>query len=272
LTQQYFELEIFPQKNYDVFLDLVESIVEDAIEESEKSIIIRSEDSLEDIKEAIEKFSKAIDVECQIFYEKKDAVDWIKKYQDSINPVEVGNFYVRPSWVEKKDGKIDILIDPALAFGSGHHETTSSCILAIDEFVKKDDTLLDVGTGSGILAIAAAKKGAVVDVCDTDEICIESTQSNFTLNGEKINDSWIGSVNITNKKYDVVVANIIADILVMISSDLKSKLKEDGILILSGILDKYEGRVKSSFSDLKVLKVVQKNEWITLILQNSKEI
>lgn len=272
MTQQYFELEIFPQKNYDVFLDLVESIVEDAIEEGEKSIIIRSEDSLEDIKEAIEKFSKAIDVECQIFYEKKDAVDWIKKYQDSINPVEVGNFYVRPSWVEKKDGKIDILIDPALAFGSGHHETTSSCILAIDEFVKKDDTLLDVGTGSGILAIAAAKKGAVVDVCDTDEICIESTKSNFALNGEKINDSWIGSVNITNKKYDVVVANIIADILVMISSDLKSKLKEDGILILSGILDKYEGRVKSSFSDLKVLKVVQKNEWITLILQNSKEI
>ena len=98
---------------------------------------------------------------------------------------------MRPSWSEAKEGKIDILIDPALAFGSGHHETTSSCLLAIDEFVKKGDSLLDVGTGSGILAIAATKKGAVVDVCDTDEICIESTKSNFALNNQEINKSWI---------------------------------------------------------------------------------
>ena len=174
---------------------------------------------------------------------------------------------MRPSWSEAKEGKIDILIDPALAFGSGHHETTSSCLLAIDEFVKKDDSLLDVGTGSGILAIAAAKKGAVVDVCDTDEICIESTKSNFALNNQEINKSWIGSVNFAKKKYDVVLANIIADVLVMISDDLINSTKDGGIIIVSGILDKHEKRVLSKFSNLKELKIIHKNEWVTMVFK-----
>ncbi|OCL83003.1 50S ribosomal protein L11 methyltransferase [Arcobacter porcinus] len=273
MTQKYFELEIKPKKDYDVFLDLIESIVADAIEESEnKSIIIRSEESLEDIKSAVVKFSEALDIECEISYLKKDSIDWIKNYQDSIKPVIVGSFYIRPSWEKSIDDKINILIDPALAFGSGHHETTSSCIEAIDKYVKKDDELLDVGTGSGILAIASAKKGAKVDICDTDEICIDSSISNFKINNETINNSWVGSVNGAKSKYDVVIANIIADILVMISNDLKISVKDDGILILSGILDKYENRVKQSFNDLELKERIQKNEWLTLVFKKTKEI
>lgn len=268
MTQEYFELVIKPEKNYTIFLELIESLLDDAIEESDDgAIIVRSEDDLIDIKEAIEEFSKAVSIECKIVYGKKENKDWIKNYQDSIEPVEVGNFFIRPSWCEKKEDKIDILIDPALAFGSGHHETTSSCLSAIDEFVKKSDRVLDVGTGSGILAIAAAKKGANVDICDTDEVCIDSSISNFKINNETVNNFWIGSVNEAKEKYDVVIANIIADILVMISSDLKNSVKDDGVLILSGILDKYENRVKQAFSDFKSLKVIQKNEWITLVLK-----
>ncbi len=270
MTENYFELSIKPEKNYELFLDLVESLTEDAIEENEGVITIRSEEQLEDFIEPLEKFSRALDTKCEINYEKKESVDWIKKYQDSIQAVEVGNFYVRPSWIEENQNKINLLIDPALAFGSGHHETTSSCILAIDEFVKKDDTLLDVGTGSGILAIAASKKGAVVDVCDTDEICIESTKSNFALNSEKINYSWIGSVNKAEKKYDVVIANIIADVLVMIANDLKNTTKDGGVLILSGILEKHEKRVLNKFSDLDELKIIRKNEWVTMIFRKKE--
>lgn len=270
MTEYYFELSIKPENHYELFLDLLESLTEDAIEENEGVITIRSEEELENFIEPLNKFVKALDTKCDIVYEKKESIDWIKKYQDSIQAIEVGNFYVRPSWIDEKEEKINILIDPALAFGSGHHETTSSCLLAIDEFVKKDDILLDVGTGSGILAIAAAKKGAVVDVCDTDEICIDSTMSNFTLNDEKINYSWIGSVNKAEKKYDIVVANIIADVLVMIANDLKNATKEGGILILSGILDKHEKRVLNKFSDLKELKIIHKNEWVTMIFRNIK--
>ena len=268
MTEYYFELSIKPENHYELFLDLLETLTEDAIEENDGFITIRSEEDLSDFIVALEKYKTALNTKCEIIYEKKESVDWIKKYQDSIQAVEVGNFYVRPSWIEEKENKINLLIDPALAFGSGHHETTSSCLLAIDEFVKKDDTLLDVGTGSGILAIAAAKKGAITDVCDTDEICIDSTKSNFALNSEKINFSWVGSVNKVEQKYDVVIANIIADVLVMIADDLKNATKDGGILILSGILDKHEKRVLNRFSNLEELKIIHKNEWVTMVFKN----
>lgn len=267
MSKEYFELLIKPEDNYELFLNLILSLTDDAIEENDGEIIVRSEESLEDFNEPLEKFAKALNTKCYIKCEKKESIDWIKKYQDSIQAIEVGSFYVRPSWSEAKEGKIDILIDPALAFGSGHHETTSSCLLVIDEFVKKGDSLLDVGTGSGILAIAAAKKGAVVDVCDTDEICIESTQSNFSLNNQEINNFWIGSVNFAKEKYDVVLANIIADVLVMIADDLINSTKDGGLIIVSGILDKHEKRVLSKFSNLKELKIIHKNEWVTMIFK-----
>ena len=156
MSKYYFELTLKPETQYELFLDLLGSITDDAIEECEEQLIIRSEEELEDLKFGIEQFSSAIGINCEITYEKKENIDWIKEYQKSVKSVEIGNFFVRPSWEEKKEGKIDIIINPALSFGSGHHETTSSCIEAIDEFVKEKQTVLDVGTGSGILAIAAA--------------------------------------------------------------------------------------------------------------------
>lgn len=167
----------------------------------------------------------------------------------------------------KKEGKIDIIIDPALSFGSGHHETTSSCIEAIDEFVNEKSTVLDVGTGSGILAIAAAKKDCQVDICDTDEVCIKDTKSNFELNNANFNNSWIGSANNAQKKYEVVIANIVADVLVFIASDLKKCLNDKGILIISGILDKHIDKVLRKFKDLEQVKLIHKNEWITVVFK-----
>lgn len=271
MSKYYFELSIKPDNQFELFLDLIESLVDDAIEENDGVIIIRSEESLEDIKDGVLQFSEALNIKCEISHEEKENIDWIKEYQNSIKAVEVGSFYIRPSWLEAIDGKIDIIIDPALAFGSGHHETTSSCLEAIDEFVKKDDTLLDVGTGSGILAIASAKKGAVVDICDTDEVCLISTKSNFELNSSKFNNFWIGSVNSTKNTYDVVVANIVADVLLMIASDLKKVLKSNAKLILSGILDKHEDKILKKFNDLKLETRIHKNEWVTLVFTNNKE-
>ena len=271
MNEYYYELKITPNKYYELFLDLVMSLSEDALEELDGSIIIRSEEELEDIKFGIEEFSKALNTNCNISYEKKENIDWIKEYQKSVKSVEIGNFFIRPSWEEKKENKIDIIIDPALSFGSGHHETTSSCIEAIDEFVNEKQTVLDVGTGSGILAIAASKKGCIVDICDTDEVCITDTKSNFELNGVTFNDSWVGSTNKTTKKYDVVIANIVADVLVMISNDLKKCLNENGLLIISGILDKHINRVLSKFKDLEQVKLIHKNEWVTVVFKNNKE-
>lgn len=269
MSEYYFELIINPNKNYELFLDLLSSLTNNAIEELDGTLIARSEEDLSDVQEGIMQFANTLNIECKTNHEKKENIDWIKQYQQSVKSVEIGNFFIRPSWEEKKDDKIDIIIDPALSFGSGHHETTSSCIEAIDKYVAKNSSVLDVGTGSGILAIAAAKKNCMLDICDTDDVCIKDTASNFELNGVTFNNSWIGSANKAEKKYDAVIANIVADVLAMISKDLKNCLNDNGILIISGILDKHIDRVLNKFKDLEQLELIHKNEWVTVVFKNN---
>lgn len=267
MSEYYYELIIKPSTQYELFLDLTTSLVNDAIEESNDCIIIRSEEDLCDIEAGVTKFADALGVSCETTLEKKENIDWIKQYQESVKSVEIGKFFIRPSWEEKKEDKIDIIIDPALSFGSGHHETTSSCIEAINDYVKPENTVLDVGTGSGILAIAASKLGCTVDICDTDEVCIKDTTSNYELNSVSYNHSWLGSANKASKKYDVVIANIVADVLTFISSDLKKCLNDDGILIISGILDKHIDKVLRKFKDLEQVKLIHKNEWVSVVFK-----
>lgn len=270
MSEYYFELTIKPNQNYGLFLELLSSLTNQAIEETDGILIARSEEDLSNVEFGILEFAKALDVECETQCLKKENIDWIKQYQESVKSVEIGNFFIRPSWEDKKEGKIDIIIDPALSFGSGHHETTSSCVEAIDDFVKEKSTVLDVGTGSGILAISAAKKDCIVDICDTDEVCIKDTSSNFKLNSVEFNDSWVGSCNKASKTYDVVIANIVADVLAMISSDLIKCLNDNGILIISGILDKHVNRVQNKFKNLEQLKLIHKNEWVTIVYKNKE--
>ncbi len=267
MSEYYYELIIKPKQHYHTFVDLLSSLTNNAIEETEKSIIARSEEDLSDVEFGIKEFANALNVDCETILTKKENIDWIKQYQESVKSVEVGKFYIRPSWDEQRDDKINIIIDPALSFGSGHHETTSSCLEAISEYVKKDDTVLDVGTGSGILAIASSKLGAKVDICDTDDVCIKDTISNYELNDETFHESWVGSANTTRKKFDIVIANIVADVLVFIASDLKKCLNDDGILIISGILDKHIDKVLRKFKNLEQLKIIHKNEWVTVVFK-----
>ncbi len=270
MTENYYELTIKPQGNYELFLDLVATATNDAIEEFEGSLIVRSENNLDLLQKEVKAFSENINTKCEMKCEIKKNIDWIKQYQESIPAVEVGNFFIRPSWEAKRDDKIDIIIDPALSFGSGHHETTSACIEAIDKYACPEYSVLDVGTGSGILAIAAAKKGCQVDICDTDEVCIADTTTNFNLNNVSFEKSWVGSANLAIKKYNLVIANIVADVLSMIASDLKKSLKPEGILIISGILDKHLARVRSRFKNLEEVELIHKGEWISIVYKNKE--
>lgn len=269
----YYEVTITPNKYYELFLDLLSSLTDEAIEEDNASMILRTYENPQEIIEGIEDFANQLrthledDIVCEIKNIKLNNEDWVAKYKNSIEPIDVGNFYVRPTWCEPKSDKVEIIIDPALAFGSGHHETTSSCLKFLDKYTKQGDTLLDVGCGSGILAIGATKLGAFCDICDTDLMAVENAIENFKLNNVESISFWEGSANNATKKYDIVVANIVADVLVFINNDLKKCLKKDGFLVLSGILDIHKDKVLKKFENYIKVEEIALNEWYSVVLK-----
>ena len=254
------------------------------VEERGERFIIRDEEDLQNLKFAFEEFKKALarslnlDADLQIEISKKQNKDWLDEYKKGVAPVAVGKFYVRPSWCERSQdcALIDLLIDPALAFGSGHHESTNMCLALLSELARDGMSALDVGCGSGILSIAMKKLGAKVSACDTDEQAVSATQQNAEKNGVQIDKIWLGSVSSPNEQgssaaaqpqFDLVVANIIADVILILSADLKKALKPGGRLVLSGILEKYKDRIEQAFSDLNFVQMKKQNEWLSFVYE-----
>ena len=261
------------------------------VEEDGERFIIRDEEDLQNLKFAFEEFKKALarslnlDADLQIEISKKQNKDWLDEYKKGVAPVAVGKFYVRPSWCERSQDSalIDLLIDPALAFGSGHHESTNMCLALLSELTRNGMSALDVGCGSGILSIAMKKLGAKVSACDTDEQAVVATQQNAEKNGVRIDKIWLGSVSSLGERasslneqgssaaaqpqFDLVVANIIADVILILSADLKKALKPGGKLVLSGILEKYKDRIEQAFSNLNFVQMKKQNEWLSFVYE-----
>lgn len=272
MQDHYYMLVVKPSSHLELFSDFLVDVLPVGFEEIDEGFIIRSEEDLETVMWGIEQFSEAlqravgevIDVEMTLTKEKND--DWIAQYQQGIAPVEIDPFYIHPTWEASKEGMLNIAIDPALAFGTGHHPTTASCLRGIAKYVKTGDEVMDVGCGSGILAIAAIKKGAVVDACDTDPLSVENAIVNAAQNNINYRRLWEGPINETNEKYDVIIANIVADVLVFIASDLRKRLRAGGVLILSGIMDKYEEKVLRAYKNFDLTERFVENEWVTLVV------
>jgi ribosomal protein L11 methyltransferase len=273
VNSYYYELVVTPSSHYELFLEFILQFQEIGLEEFENSIILRNEEPFEEEKWAIEYFrdelNKNLNLNITVSLEesKKEHKDWVENFQKSVQPIFIYPFYIHPSWHSPKDGAKNIIIDPALAFGSGHHETTSSVIKVLIETLDKNDDVLDVGAGSGILSLVSAKIGAKVDFCDIDPLSVESSISNFNKNGLSFNRYWEGSANGTDRDYSVVIANIIPDVIIAISNHLKKRVRKNGKLILSGILNSKENLIYDYFSDFKILKRVEKGDWITLLLE-----
>ena len=268
MNNEYFELTITTDEKYtDLISDIVCSISDDGVEIEKEKIIVRSENNLSPLQDQLQEILGGIEeIKASFALEKKENSDWVGAYKASIEPIEAGEFYIHPSLYEPKEGKINITIDPALAFGSGHHATTFSCLTMISKYLKPEFGVIDVGCGSGILGLACKKKGAKnIDLCDTDIQATTSAKENFELNNETFDDIWEGSAQAAKKQYDLVLANIIADVLVMISNDLKKITKENGLIVLSGILDKKTDLVIDAFKDLHLLDKILKDEWVTLV-------
>lgn len=277
MQKKYYELFFQVEERYkNLFLDFVFDLGIEAIEEKDGGIYIRSNESLEELSWAIEVFAQKLleklHLKQNIIFnktlEEKDNKDWIEEYKRSIKPILIDNVYIHTTWQEDNKDCLNIQINPALAFGSGHHESTYCCVKFLQKFAKNNLRALDIGCGSGILAIIMAKLGCKVEICDTDELAIDSSLENAKLNNIDFAKAWHGSVDKSNGVYDLVVANIIADVILILEKDIKKHLDENAILILSGILDKYRTRIKEKFQDLELLDEMQINEWCSLAYKN----
>ena len=273
LKEKFYELSVVSNDACQPLLDLVFEFGITCVEEIENGFIIRDEDDLSHIEFGLREYAKAIgktlgkNIDLKTKIEIKENKDWIGEYKKNVNPIELGEIYIRPSWKEPKEGLLNIIIDPALAFGSGHHESTSACILALQKYAKRGMSAMDVGCGSGILSIVLAKLGCEVDSCDTDEQAISSSLQNAELNGVEFNEIWTGSISNLEAKYDIVVANIIADVILILKNDLIKLLKEGSYLILAGVLEKYKERILEVFSSLKLVELNVRNEWSSFVFQ-----
>jgi len=267
-----------------MFVDILPEIAEDdgvayisfyLEEEEDKDSILAS------VREELEEMRAYANVgECTIEESQTEDVDWVNNWKQYFHQFYVDDVLIIPSWEEVKpedEDKMIIHIDPGTAFGTGMHETTQLCIRQIRKFVTEDTTILDVGCGSGILGMLALKFGAKYSVgTDLDPCAIDATYENMEVNGitrdqyEVMIGNIIDDKEVQDKvgyeKYDIVVANILADVLVPLTPVILHQLKPGGIYITSGIIDDKEETVVNCVkaAGLEVLEVTYQGEWVSV--------
>lgn len=198
--------------------------------------------------------------------------DWLTEWKKYYKPIEIGKFAVVPEWIDydNKDGRTVIKIDPSMAFGTGEHESTKLCLSLLSEIDISGKNVADVGTGSGILGIGAAKAGAAyVYMSDIDSLSIKSAKENAALNS--VTDIvGIEEGDLIKKEIaaDVVLANLTADILIRLAGSIGNKIKRGGALICSGIIHKRKQEVIDAFlnEDFTLAKHAEMGEWDALML------
>lgn len=238
----------------------------------EKAVMASARKELEELRAFCDIGEGSIEVE------ETEDIDWINNWKQYFHQFYIDDLLVIPSWetVEEEDqGKMVLHIDPGTAFGTGMHETTQLCIRQLKKYVTPDTVLLDVGTGSGILGILALMFGAQRVVGTDLDICaVEAVRENLESNHidpEKF-EMMIGNI-ITEKEiqdrvgygcYDIVVANILADVLVALSPVIVNQMKPGGIYITSGIIDDKEAVVVEAVkaAGLEVVEVAHQGEWV----------
>lgn len=201
-----------------------------------------------------------------------EEINWNQEWEKKFSPIEVTEkIIIKPSFkkVENENDKLVITIDPKMSFGTGEHETTKLVLQLLEETYDKHKKVLDVGSGTAVLAIAAAKMGAdTVIAVDNDEWCLENGLENIkTNNVENIVQAKLGEINsISETDFDLILANINKNILIEIADDISRKISNSGDLILSGLLVQDEEDIKSAYTKkgFRFIQTKKLNEWIAL--------
>lgn len=198
---------------------------------------------------------------------------WREQWKEHFKPIHIGKIVIVPEWLEyaPKDNEIIVLLDSNMAFGTGEHETTSMCVGFLEDYVSKDDTVLDVGCGSGILGICASKLGAKqVIMTDIDECAVVATEHNMKLNGVENGTVLLKNLLDDNTvKGNVIVCNIMAEVLIAFAPYIGANLLDGGVIILSGILVERLSAVKDAYvnAGFKVVDQNIKGEWSAIVVK-----
>ena len=250
-------------------------------EDDQAEMLRKVQEGLDEIR------SWGVDVgEATITASETEDKDWINNWKEFFHQFYVDDILIKPSWEEVSPtdrDKLLIQIDPGTAFGTGMHETTQLCIRQLRKYLTPETVLLDVGTGSGILSIISLKLGAKHAVgTDLDPCALEAVKENMEVNGidPASFEMMIGNI-ITEKEvqdrvgygcYDIVVANILAEVLVPLTPVILAQLKPGGIYITSGIIDDKEALVVQTVKDcgLTVLEVTRQGEWVSVTARKEK--
>lgn len=272
-----------------MFVDILPDIPEDdgtayltfyLEEEEDKAAVLLN------VRKELEEMRAYLNVgACTIEESQTEDVDWVNNWKQYFHQFYIDDILVIPSWEKVKEedsDKLVIHIDPGTAFGTGMHETTQLCIRALKKYVTEDTEILDVGCGSGILGMLALKFGAKHSVgTDLDPCAIDATHENMEVNGIRKDqyEVMIGNIiddkevqdKVGYEKYDIVLANILADVLVPLTPVIIHQMKKGAVYITSGIIDDKEETVVEAVkaAGLEVLEVNYQGEWVSVVARKN---
>lgn len=233
-----------------------------------------SEDSLADKLTELTEILNAYGINAEYIIRDIDDESWYENWKKYYSPIQAGSFVVVPKWLkyENSENKTLIFIDPGMAFGTGEHESTKMCLMLMSELEFVGKSVIDVGTGSGILGIGAVKRGAKsCYMCDIDSVAVKAAKENAVLNA--VDDiSEIEAADLLTKKNmkaDIVLANLTADILIRLSAGLAAHTNDGATLICSGIIHSRKDEVISTFTQkgFSLIKHIEMGEWNALMLR-----
>ena len=247
-------------------------------------------DILKKVKVGLEELRNMVEVGSGVISSSEtEDLDWINNWKQYFSSFTIEDILIKPTWEELKEEDKDkflIEIDPGISFGTGKHETTQLCIKQLCKYVRgKQPKVLDVGCGSGILSIVALKLGAREVVgTDLDADCMISTKENMAVNHlpEELGTFYVGNLiddvelqkTVGTEEYEIVVANILADVIIPMAPVIPDRLKKGGYFITSGIIDFKENEVKEAIvkAGLEIVEINHQGEWVNITARKKQQI